>query len=113
MPKANFAPRTITVWKTRSKKPCFHVVVTLEDWERKAPFKFYFRDGKITTSEKRRFGVLFKQICSLIRQCVKEQGKVSAEVKMASVRQYKKHKRVIPKDAYYHQLRCEEAGACD
>jgi len=104
---------TITVWKLRSPGLNFHVRIKgLSGYERQAPFKFCISDKKIGTKEKKHFGVLYSQICQLIRLAIKQQRTVSQAVKGCRVKKTPPRKVKITIDAYLHQLRCEEAGAC-
>ncbi len=107
--------QSIVVWPVRGKKNVFFVkLIAVQGFGRQKPYRFYFRRKKIICSEKRYFGVLYGQICYLIRQAHKEQGQVSQIVKSSfskNHQQYKKKK--IPSDAYAHQYRCQEAGACE
>ena len=104
----------ISVWAVRGMTYDFHVKIKgLSGYDRKAPYKFYIRGNKIVTEEKKYFGVLYGQICYLVRESFRRQEKVSQIIRKSSSGQRKKGRKKIPKDAYLHQLRCQEAGACD
>jgi hypothetical protein len=100
----------ITVWLLRGNKRTFNVKIESSAY-RKKPYRFYVEGERITTDRSSpNFGMLYGQICYLIRKAIKEKTKVSQEIRGSSRKQRKIHKKKIPASAYAHQLRCDKMG---
>ena len=103
---------TLSAWPVKDTERTFFVRVENLYGYRAKPYKFMIDGRRIVLADStirwKNFGVLYGQICYMIRKANATRDKVVQIINREGGRQRKTHKRPISRDAYAHQLICDK-----